>query len=401
MIPVAIGVAIGLFIVAVLGFGGLALFTDVFSTEKLVVPNFIGKNYEDDIKGNSKYKDFLINAQEVQNSRYETGEVYLQDPQQGTKIEKNDRVVLTVAVGTKMITIPNIYNMQFAQVEIALKNLGFSVTEIAEPNTTASFGTVLRTTPEQGSQAPQGSNVIVYYASDENLVEVPNLIEWDVETARRLLESNGLMLDENIEEENSVLPEGKIIKQNPAKKLKVTRGSRVAITISTGIPPESSTKITTKLPSRSIGVTGKLMVTLNSDILFEKNVLLDGSNYSFDTVGSGKNNFLKAFIDSQLIYSCKIDFTTVPGTVSEEKSYSSPAYGIIPKVTGMSESEALETLAKAGFNNVDIDKTVTSKNRDIGKVLEQNPEYSIFVSRSLDTQITLQVGIAEIEETSP
>lgn len=401
VIPAVIGAIVGLLIVSILGLGALALFTDVFSPDKLVVPKFIGLNYEDEIKGNADYKDFLIVPQEVQNSQFDAGEVYLQDPPRGTKVKKNDKVILTIAVGTKMITIPNIYNLQFAQAKIALENLGFNVTEIAEPNTTALIGTVLRTTPEQGSQSPQGSNVIVYYASDENLVEVENIIGYDVEAARRLLESIGLALDENIAQENSIMPQGTIIKQNPAEKLKVTRGSRVAITISTGIPPESSTKITAKLPSRSIGVKGKIMVTLNNDVMFERDVLLDGSNYTFDTVGSGKNNMLKVFIDSQLIYSCKIDFTTIPGTVSEEKSYASPAYGIIPKVVGMSETEALAALAKAGFNNVDIDKIVTSKNKDIGKVLEQDPEYSIFNSRSLDTPITLQVGSAKSEETSP
>lgn len=396
-IPVAIGVIIGLIVVSFLGLGFIALFTDVFSAEKLIVPSFIGKNYEDEIKDNPDYNDFLIEVQEVQNSQYETGEVYLQDPQRGTKIKKSDRIKLTVAVGTKMITIPNIYSLQFAQAKIALENLGFSVKEIAEPNTTALFGTVLRTTPEQGSQAPQGSNVIVYYASEENLVDVENVIGYDVEAARRLLESIGLTLDENISRENSTMPEGTIIKQNPVEKLKVTRGSPVAITISTGIPPEASTDITVKLPSRSIGVTGKMMVTLNSDILFEKNVLLDGSNYSFNTVGSGKDNLLKVFVDSQLIYSCKIDFTKTGGAVSDEKSYSSVSYGIIPNVTGKSEDEAVEALIKAGFNNITSKKIATFNVRDFGMVLKQKPEYSLFNSRPFDTQITLEVGAAKNE----
>ena len=398
-VPIFIGIAIGLFVVAVLALGGLALFTDVFTNEKLVVPNFIGKDYYEEIKGKPEFADFVIVVQEAQNIQYDAGEVYQQEPQRGTKINTKDQIVLTVAVGTKMITIPNIYNLQYAQAKTALENLGFSVTEIAEPNTTALFGTVLRTTPEQGSQARQGSNVTVYYASDEYLVEVPQLLGWDTESARIWLESLGLMLDEKILEENSMKPKGEIISQNPAEKLKVTKGSKVTITISTGIPPESSAKITLKLPSRSSGSTGEIMVTLNSDITFKRNVLLDGNNYSFDVAGSGENNSLKVFIDSQPIYSCKVNFTTIPGTISDEKTYSIASFGTIPKVTDMDEDKAVAALAKVGFNNVVIEKVVNSK--QIGKVFEQKPEYSLFSPQySLDTKVTLKVGVAEIETTT-
>lgn len=394
-IPAVIGVAIGLVVVAVLGLGFLALFTEVFSTERLVVPKFTDKNYYEEVKDKAEYKDFLIAVNEVQNSQYNAGVIYNQEPKAGTKVKKSEEIKLFVAVGTKMITIPNVYNLQFAQAKIALKNLGFSVTEVAEPNTTILFGTVLRTTPEQGSQAVEGSNITVYYASDENLIEVPELIGFDVESARRWLESIGLLLDENIIKENSVKPKDIIIKQNPAEKLKVTKGSRVAITISTGIPPESNTKITVKLPSRSSGVTGKIMATLNSDILFDKNVLLDGGNYSFDAVGSGGDNSIKVFVDSQLIYSCKVNFTTVPGTISDEKSYSIASYGIVPKVKDMSEDEAIKALAKAGFNNIVVEKTVTSNKKLIGKVMGQTPDYSLFTTHSLDTKVILQVGVAD------
>ncbi len=392
---VIIGVAIGLLTLLAIVIGSFAVFTDWFKTDKLEVPDFLEMDYETKIKNNPLYKDFIIATEFEQNTKYNAGEVFQQSPLRGAKIRKTETITLKIAVGTKMITIPNIYAMQFAQVKSALTNLGFVVSEVAEPNTTVPFGTVLRTVPEQGKQAVQGSTIIVYYASDENLVEVPNLIGFTVEESRRLLESLGLALDENVLQENDLAGKDKVVKQNPEEKLKATKGSKVTVTVSTGIPPESTVKISFKLPSKPSGVKGSLMITLNSDIKSEKNVLLDGADYTYDVIGTGADNSLKVFIDAQLIYSCKINFTVTPGIISDEKTYASLSFAIIPKVTGKDEEDAIDELNKAGFNNITvIQKKVSNKNQE-GKVISQNPDYSIFTSRSLDTPITLEIGIPD------
>jgi serine/threonine-protein kinase len=287
-------------------------------------------------------------------------------------------------------------------VKTTLENLGFVVSEVAEPDTSVDYGTVLRTSPEQGTQAVQGSTVIVYYASDENLVEVPKLIGWDVDAARRLLTSLNLVLDENIAQENSFRPKGEIIKQSYDEKLKVAKGTKISITVSTGIPPDSTASINITLPSGSPGETGTIKAYLNSTYITnsEKVVLLDGSDYSFDITGSGKNNKLKVFVDTTLVYQCDVNFTTTPGTISNEIKYSSSTEAIIPKVTGMTESQAITALENEGFNNISIHEEVVSNPTKIGKVTNQDPGYSLFTPRPLDTAITLTIGVTELS-TAP
>ena len=153
--PLIVGFLAGLLALAVLVTGGLALFTDVFSTSKLTVPNFVGKDYLTEIKGVEEYSKFLIFADEVQNSQYESGIVFHQDPQRGAKISRDKQITLKIAVGTKMETIPNVYNHNFAEVQKTLEQLGFVVEGVAESDLTLDFGTVIRTSPEQGTQAPQ------------------------------------------------------------------------------------------------------------------------------------------------------------------------------------------------------------------------------------------------------
>jgi serine/threonine-protein kinase len=400
LIPTLIGVGCGFLAVAVIVF---AFFTFISNrNNKLVVPNFIGKNYATDIKDKPQYKDYVIEVNDVQNSQYSDGEVYNQDPQGGTKIDKTDKITLTVAVGTKMITIPNIYNLDFAQAKTTLENLGFVVSEVAEPDTSVDYGTVLRTSPEQGTQAVQGTTVIVYYASDENLVEVPKLIGWDVAAARRLLTSLNLVLDNNIAQENSVEPKGQIIKQSYDEKLKVAKGTKISITVSTGIPPDSTASIKITLPSGSPGETGTIKAYLNSTYVAssENTVLLDGSDYSFNIIGSGKGNELKVFVDTTLVYQCEVDFTTTPGTISNEINYVATTEAIIPKVTGMTESQAITALENEGFNNIAIEEEVVSSPSKVGKVISQDPGYSLFTSRPLNTAVTLTIGVTELTTTT-
>ncbi len=228
----------------------------MFKDDKLVVPNFVNKNYEEDIKDNPLYDMFMIETIEEQNSTFQEGSVFKQDPASGSKINPKEKITLTIAVGTKMITVPNVYNLDFAQAKNTLENLGFRVSEVPELDASVAFGTVLRTTPEQGTEAPQGSTILVYYASDENLVEVPVLLDFTVDVAKRLLESMDLQLDENVLQEDSQKEAGTIIRQSFDAMQKVAKGTKIAVTISTGIPPEASVRITVKLPSKkTAGVT--------------------------------------------------------------------------------------------------------------------------------------------------
>lgn len=391
-LPFFVGVLAGILMLAVVVGGGLALFTDVFSESKVTVPNFVGKDYMTEVKNNKDYSGFLILAEEVQNSQYESGIVFQQDPPYGTRINKDKQVTLKVAVGTKMETIPNVNNHDFAEVKKTLEQMGFVVEGVAE-SSQLKFGTVIRTSPEQGTQVPQNSTVFIYYASDENLIEVPLLIGWTVEDAKRLLESLNLSLDENISYENSDQPEGTIIKQSPDEKLKVITNSKVSVTVSTGIASKATVDLSFKLPSRPAGTIGALMVTLNNDVISEKNVLLDGNNYTMEVEGSGAENALKVFVDSKMIYSCKIDFTTKPASIKDEKVFDIPTSAIIPNVVGKEKDDAVERLNNAGFNNIVIVEKTVINPFNAGKVQSQNPEYRSFISRPLDTQITLEIGV--------
>lgn len=405
ILPVVIGIGSGLAILAVVIIIILSLFTDIIGTEKLEVPNFINKSYEDDIKNNDDFSQFTFVPEYVQNSTYADGIVFSQDPKKGTKIKKGEKITLSIAEGTKLVVIPPIYNLDYGQAQTALKNLGFTVTVVPEINMSKKFGTVLRTSPEQGVEAPEGSNVIVYYASDEDLVEVPDLVGWGTADARTLLASLGLELATEVTTADSVETKGEIIAQSIEKGKKVPAGTSIAVTVSSGIPPVSTAKINVELPD--FGSTfGTVIASLNNEEVFSKNVLLDGSAYSFDIEGSGAVNSLKVFVNSSLLYECKIDFTKpAANMISGEKKYeiitTSPVvYRTVPNVIGQSESGAKASLAAKGFENVTVEYKTTNNISESGIVIKQKPVYDIIKKYTLDTEIILTIGLYEAQETT-
>lgn len=74
-------------------------------------------------------------------------------------------------------------------------------------------------------------------------VEVPNLKNIDVETAKLLLESKGLMLIVEGEKEDPMVEKGKIAFQNPMPGSELKRGEIVKVIVSKGPPPEEKEEI--------------------------------------------------------------------------------------------------------------------------------------------------------------
>lgn len=85
IVPILSGIVIGFVAVLAIVLVCLYSFTDVFN-RKLTVPKLVNKNYAEEILGNDEYKNFVIKVNEVQNSFYEPGQVYAQDPAAGTKL---------------------------------------------------------------------------------------------------------------------------------------------------------------------------------------------------------------------------------------------------------------------------------------------------------------------------
>ena len=390
IVPILSGIVIGFVAVLAIVLVCLYSFTDVFN-RKLPVPKLVNKNYAEEILGNDEYKNFVIKVNEVQNSFYEPGQVYAQDPAAGTKVDKSNNVItVTVAVSEEKASVPNVLKYQLNDAITKLKNAGFEVYSVPQQSTEKA-GTVLSTSPEYGRQVSKGSTITIYYASEQELVEVPKLIDENTENAKAILESLNLELDEKIDEKDSDKPKGTIIEQSYAEGEKVPEGTKIRVTVSTGVAASSEAHIIITLPKYSSGTSKSIKAANNNNVFMDQSVILDGSEYTITVTGSGSSTHIKVYIDSEIYYECNVDFTKTPAEISNVRRYDVSEGSTVPNVVGNNEATAISILKSHGFTSINVNYTTVLDSSKNGKVISQSPKNG---SRSypLSTTITLTVG---------
>ncbi|MBQ7102122.1 MAG: PASTA domain-containing protein, partial [Clostridia bacterium] len=404
LIPILTGAVAGLGAVLVVILAVLFLFTDVFKSSELKVPQFIGLNYESEIKDSSKYKDYNIEIEYEYNSEYEVGDVINQSPEKGEKIDADDVILLTINTN-KTAIVNDVYGQSYLIAKQTLEAAGF-VTDyemVFEPD--MEEGIVINTSPEHGDEAAIGSTVVIYVSShtDADAIETPEIVGYTQEIALDLLKSVNLEFGE-IVIEDSTQPEGTVIEQLPLAGDPIHEGDKVDIKVSSGKAPTKPVDVTVRLPYKN-GNAGTLKVYLNNVSVDDAGaeVLLNSSTYSFTVSGSGKEDSLIVKIDGSVIYSCKIDFTADPIVISDEKTiddvyYDSFYYGamsIIPNVEGKSREDAEKALNNQGFYNITVETQTTLDNSKVGKVISQKPELNglnRYKQYSTSTAIVIVIG---------
>ncbi len=399
---VAIGVTIGLLVLALFAFVFLYFFTDVFQPDKLVVPNFFGMNYEAEIAGSDYEKDFDFIVEYVSNSSYEDGRVFFQNPPSNQKVDPEENVItLSVADNAQELVVPDVVGYQHELAKETLESKGFKVQSLPILNLVQEFGTVIKTEPVANTEVSNDTTITIYFASDEDLIQVPdNAVGWDIEMAKAIIESVGLTVDDEIVYENSSETSGTVIRTEPEAGEKVIQGSKVKLIASNGVPEVGTATLTLNLPS-SGSTRGNFEVFINNESYMTKTLLMDGKEYSTDIQGTGADASVKVYIDDKEYYTCTIDFTKNPAVVSNG-AYSSSLFPstrkAIPSVTGLSYETAVAQLNALGFNNIVRDEKIVASSSDVNKVISQNPSASsqsilgVTQTYPLDTQIVLTVG---------
>ena len=364
-----------------------------FNKDQIEVPNFLNMKYDEVL---AKYPDLIIDSPQYEyNSSYADGHVCNQAPDAGEKVSKDTIIKLTVATSGEMILVRDVTGFTAKEAEALLTGDGLTVMLVAQIDETKDEGTVLSTKPAANKYIARDDIVYVYYASSADGVDalrVPDVVGYELEAARSKLESAGLKVGSVTTGASSASMEGLVINQTPVSMSQINAGSYVNLVVGSGKPAANTVKFTIPLPNVGSGSTGTLITVLNGSTYDTiEDVSLNGSNYELSFTGTGSDNTFKIYIDSVQIYSGNIDFTTSPPSMSNLTNYGYSVSESIPEVTGMSLTEATETLNAAGFFKLHTryqnDSSVPS-----GDVISQTPEAGSSSSYNSDTVITLVVS---------
>lgn len=134
------------------------------------------------------------------------------------------------------IAVPDVTGMPLEEAEAAIVAADLEVGEVTgEVSEEAEPGTVLSQDPTAGEKVAAGSSVNLVVASDEEDVEVPDVVLMDLESAEAELGAAGLSVGRVTEESSDDEEPGTVLAQSPEAGSKALPGSRVDLTVARGI----------------------------------------------------------------------------------------------------------------------------------------------------------------------
>ena len=360
----------------------------IINNRKIEVPNFVNLNYYTQIENNPDYADFEFEFKYDEASTLEEGTVLEQNPEASEKIKKGSKITLTIAQKDGVVIDASVIGMTESDAKNYFISRGVMATIIPEFSETVQPGIVIRTDPQVGSSVKVGGQVTVYVATDkQESVKVPQLEGYSKEVAEQLLKAADLEVG-TVTEVDSALEKGMVVTQSIAKDTEVPLGTKIDFTISNGIPSESSVDIVVTLPSTQ--KTGTLKIYLNSELYYTSGELyLDGANKTYTIKGKGADNSYRVIIDDTVIQEGKIDFTKVPGVITEIKN--NDGEQLLTNVVGETKDSAVSKLNAAGFKNIRFVEVEDAT--PAGTVISQTPSGDGSTKYSVSQEIVLTISL--------
>lgn len=267
LIPILLGIASGVFLVAliiigvfVFGRGGKSGFDEV------ELPNFVGSSY-DDVKSliKEKYDGLRLVVSYEDDKDYEKDIVCDQKPEPGVHVKRNGEVKLSISKGSskarknsgERISVPDVYGRDFLDAQRILKSEGFTNLKLIQRSSEeVAEGKVIATDPGADDVVSPGREIKIYYSSGVNLenvengkqgsvnqVNIPNFVGKGVDEARNELKKIGFDV-EIIEKYDSGGKEGKVISQSSEGNVSLDPNSKkkIALVVGSGKKSENDKK---------------------------------------------------------------------------------------------------------------------------------------------------------------
>ena len=308
---------------------GFLSFLSGFSTssttsDEIVLPNFVGRIYDTDIKDNPDYADLTFEITYGNVPSKQPGEVLRQTPAAGMTVKKGKTVSLTVNGEAEQVVVEDVkgYKQQDAYDALKALNLSPKIQAVADDDT--AVGYVVKTDPAAGSTVSTGTTVTIFVSSGPSTESavIPNIVGYQYSTAKEELEAAGFVVtaeydDESDKDENTVLS----VSPNEGEKAK--KGSVVTVTVSSGKGAQKDVYYDIPLPG---GVSDDLTMKIYVDgtLIETRTVNPSASPYSNMTfTGKGRANLVITLNDQQYI-TAEIDYTTQSINVTSQQAYATP-----------------------------------------------------------------------------
>ena len=292
--------------------------------DTVVVPNFIGMVYQDEILNNEEYADFTFTLQEGNDPEQDPGVVLQQSPNEGIEVKKGREIVLTINQGDEPVKIPEVAGMTEEDAVETLRNMDLIPKVVTVMDEEVGQGYVIETDPAEGSEVDAGSQVTVYVSGGpEENISVPAVIDKSLDAARAEIIAAGLTVGELIPQDDSDKPANTVIETNPLPGVKVASGTKVDITYSSGQQSVKTVEVFLALPDISNDIDVKVYVDgkLDNDQsgTINPNATSNPGLYTLTFEGTSGTQTLQVTLDGQNYATFTLDFDS--GNASQQGSY--------------------------------------------------------------------------------
>ena len=277
-----------------------------------------------------------------------------------------------VAPEVPRIELPSMVREDERTAVNSLDELGFTSAIEYEKNAQVPLGEVIRQNPRAGAKLPEGTLVTLTISSGADALDVPDVVEWDVDDARRVLEGGDYRFDVLVQQVDSSLPVGQVISQSPEPGEQRQPGTQIILNISNGqqivlVPdvvgqPRAVAQASIEQAGLRYEERRVPHETVPADQVIETNPA------SGTELRAGESTVVVVFI-----------------------SVGSDPSRTVPYVIDLTEAEARDELAERGFTVAVIYQQVLLP-ENVDRVIAQDPAPATSLSLDLFPTVTITVG---------
>lgn len=199
--------------------------------KEVTVPNLIGLPVEkaESVLVNSRLK--VGEVRSVPSAEIPTNLVCGQYPRSGRRVKINRKVDMEISAGVSKVRIPDLTGLPLANAVTALEQTGFIVAGIESIRTPmVPAGRVVTLFPPPGTEVLHGTEVVISVSTKTGTFPMPNLVGLNIETARGIIASHGLILG-GVKPAASTEPLGTVLFQYPDEGMTVGSGDTVNLIV--------------------------------------------------------------------------------------------------------------------------------------------------------------------------
>jgi serine/threonine-protein kinase len=217
-------------ITAAVAIAGIALFLLVKPAPQITMPLVVGKDMQTatTIVSNAGFTS-APDIQKVQ-SNQPKGRVIKQNPLANAKVANDAKVTLTVSDGPGDVQIPTVADLKADEAQAKLEKLGFKVVVRQKASTDVAKGNAIGTDPAAGVSVVKGTEVTLFVSTGAAPIDVPDVTQQDVASARSTLQGAGFVVTTS-NKETCDQTAGTVLSQSPSGGTKAAKGSTVSLVV--------------------------------------------------------------------------------------------------------------------------------------------------------------------------